>query len=59
MGIKSYSESIRDAMAEEMRRDEKVVLWGLDVGAYGGAFGASKNSGKNVSLICQFPRRAM
>lgn len=42
MGIKSYSESIRDAMAEEMRRDEKVVLWGLDVGAYGGAFGASK-----------------
>jgi pyruvate/2-oxoglutarate/acetoin dehydrogenase E1 component len=42
MGRKSYSESIRDAMAEEMRRDHRVVLWGLDVGPYGGAFGASR-----------------
>lgn len=42
MSIKSYSESIRDAMAEEMRRNNKVVLWGLDVGAYGGAFGVSR-----------------
>lgn len=29
-------------MAEEMRRDSSVVLWGLDVGPYGGAFGCSK-----------------
>lgn len=42
MSIISYSEAIRDAMAEEMRKDEKVVLWGLDVGPYGGAFAASK-----------------
>ncbi len=42
MSIKSYSESIRDAMAEEMRRDKNVVLWGLDVGPYGGAFGCSR-----------------
>ncbi|NJD03648.1 MAG: alpha-ketoacid dehydrogenase subunit beta, partial [Ruminiclostridium sp.] len=40
--MKSISESIRDAMAEEMRRDTKVVLWGLDVGPYGGAFGCSR-----------------
>ncbi len=38
----SISESIRAAMAEEMRRDPLVVLWGLDVGPYGGAFGCSK-----------------
>ena len=42
MSMKSISESIRDAMAEEMRRDAKVVLWGLDVGLYGGAFGCSR-----------------
>jgi pyruvate dehydrogenase E1 component beta subunit len=35
------SKSLSLAMAEEMRRDERVYLWGLDVGAYGGAFGAS------------------
>lgn len=38
----SISESIRTALAEEMRRDPSVVLWGLDVGPYGGAFGCSK-----------------
>lgn len=42
LSIKSYSESIRDAIAEEMRRDEKVVLWGLDIGPYGGAFGCTR-----------------
>ncbi len=42
MSLLSYSEAIRDAMLEEMRKDEKVILLGLDVGAYGGAFGASK-----------------
>jgi len=29
-------------MAEEMRRDERVVLIGEDVGRFGGAMGASK-----------------
>ena len=43
MSIKSISESIRDAMAEEMKADPRVVLWGLDVGPYGGAFGRSRN----------------
>ncbi len=42
MSIISYSEAIRDAMAQEMRRDESVVLWGLDIGPYGGAFAASR-----------------
>jgi pyruvate/2-oxoglutarate/acetoin dehydrogenase E1 component len=38
----SYSEAIAEAMAEEMRRDEAVVVWGIDVGPYGGAFGATR-----------------
>ena len=42
MSIISMSEAIRDAMAEEMRIDENVVIWGLDVGPYGGAFSATK-----------------
>ncbi len=41
MSRMSMSKSIALAMAEEMRRDSTVYLWGLDVGAYGGAFGAS------------------
>jgi pyruvate/2-oxoglutarate/acetoin dehydrogenase E1 component len=38
----SYLEAIREALAEEMRRDPKVFVLGEDVGPYGGAFGATK-----------------
>lgn len=38
----NYAEALCEAMAEEMRRDPRVVLWGLDVGPYGGAFAATK-----------------
>jgi len=38
----TMSKSIALAMSEEMRRDPAVLLWGLDVGAYGGAYGASR-----------------
>lgn len=34
----TYLEAIRQAMAEEMRRDERVFILGEDVGVYGGAF---------------------
>lgn len=37
-----YNQAICEAMAEEMRRDPRVVLWGIDIGPYGGANGASK-----------------
>jgi pyruvate/2-oxoglutarate/acetoin dehydrogenase E1 component len=35
------AEAIRSAMSEEMRRDERVFLFGEDIGRYGGAFGVS------------------
>jgi pyruvate/2-oxoglutarate/acetoin dehydrogenase E1 component len=38
----SYSEAMAEAMAEEMRRDPSVVVWGIDIGPYGGAFGATR-----------------
>ena len=38
----TYLEAIREALAEEMRRDPKVFVLGEDVGAYGGAFGATQ-----------------
>jgi pyruvate dehydrogenase E1 component beta subunit len=37
----TYAEAIKEAMSEEMRRDENVILFGEDVGIYGGAFGVS------------------
>ncbi len=38
----TYLDAIREALAEEMRRDPKVFILGEDVGAYGGAFGVTQ-----------------
>ena len=38
MAVITYLEAIRQALAEEMARDERVFVLGEDVGAYGGAF---------------------
>jgi acetoin:2,6-dichlorophenolindophenol oxidoreductase subunit beta len=37
----SYLEAIREALQQEMRRDERVFVIGEDVGVYGGAFGVT------------------
>jgi pyruvate dehydrogenase E1 component beta subunit len=37
----SFSEAIREAMVEEMRRDPSVFLIGEDVGTFGGVWGVS------------------
>jgi hypothetical protein len=34
-----YAEAIREALRQEMQRDERVFIIGEDVGVYGGAFG--------------------
>ncbi len=36
MPVITYREAIKSAMAEEMERDERVVLMGEDIGLYGG-----------------------
>lgn len=38
----TYADAIREAMSEEMRRDENIVFMGEDIGVYGGAFGVSR-----------------
>ena len=38
----TYGQAIRDALAEEMRRDERVFVMGEDVGPYGGSFKVTK-----------------
>lgn len=42
MSKKSYLEAIKEAMSEEMRRDEDVFFMGEDIGLYGGCFGVSR-----------------
>jgi pyruvate/2-oxoglutarate/acetoin dehydrogenase E1 component len=41
MAETTYLDAIREAISEEMARDERVFLIGEDVGAYGGAFKTS------------------
>ena len=38
----SYQEAIREALREEMLRDERVFLLGEDIGCHGGAFGVTR-----------------
>ncbi len=47
----SYSRAINQALAEEMRRDERVFLMGQDVGRLGGVFGVTR------SLLDEFGAR--
>jgi 2-oxoisovalerate dehydrogenase E1 component beta subunit len=42
VATKAIMEAIREAMAEEMRRDERVMVLGEDVGVAGGVFGATQ-----------------
>ena len=42
MAVRTYLEAISDGLREEMRRDERVLVIGEDVGVYGGAFKVTK-----------------
>lgn len=44
----TYAEAIREALRQEMRRDNRVFLMGEDIGVYGGAFGVT------VGLLDEF-----
>lgn len=37
-----YNQAIKEALAEEMQRDSSVILWGIDIGLYGGANACTK-----------------
>jgi pyruvate dehydrogenase E1 component beta subunit len=38
----TYLEAVREALWQEMERDERVFIMGEDVGVYGGAFGVTR-----------------
>src|SRR5689334_10782095 len=42
MAVKTLLETVRETLAEEMRRDEHVILLGEDVGRKGGVFKATE-----------------
>jgi pyruvate dehydrogenase E1 component beta subunit len=37
----TYANAVKEALSEEMRRDDSVFLMGEDIGVYGGAFGVT------------------
>ena len=46
MSIKTYAIAIRDAIAQEMRRDDKVFIMGEDIEVLGGIFGCTRDLAK-------------
>ena len=42
MAVITFREAIRQAMDEEMARDERVILMGEEVGEYDGAYKVSQ-----------------
>ena len=42
MRVIPYAQALQEAMREEMERDERVFIFGEDVGLYGGAYGATR-----------------
>jgi pyruvate/2-oxoglutarate/acetoin dehydrogenase E1 component len=42
MAVQMYREALRDALAEEMRRDPRVFVIGEEVGRYGGAYAVTR-----------------
>jgi len=42
MAKKTYMQALNDAMREEMERDPNVLIFGEDVGQFGGCFGVTK-----------------
>ena len=49
----TYLEAIREAQAQALRDDPRVFIYGQDIGAFGGAFKATKNLAK------EFPGRVL
>ncbi len=46
MAVKTLIEAVRDGLREEMERDERVIIFGEDVGPRGGVFGVTEGFSK-------------
>jgi pyruvate dehydrogenase E1 component beta subunit len=62
MPVMTYRDALRAAMADEMARDETVVLLGEDIGLYGGTHlvtdGLLDRFGPSASSTRRSPRAA-
>ncbi|MGH7474606.1 MAG: alpha-ketoacid dehydrogenase subunit beta, partial [Candidatus Methylomirabilales bacterium] len=47
MPMMTYREALHHALREEMTRDERVLIFGEDVVAYGGAYGVTSGLAKD------------
>ena len=45
----TYAEAIREALRQEMKLDDKVFVFGEDVGAFGGCFGVTAGNSSEFS----------
>jgi pyruvate dehydrogenase E1 component beta subunit/2-oxoisovalerate dehydrogenase E1 component beta subunit len=55
----TYIDAIREAQAQALRDDPRVFIYGQDVGAFGGAFKATKNLAKEFPVafwMRRFPK---
>ena len=50
MSRKTYAMAIRDTLAEEMRRDNRVFVMGEDVELAGGVFGCTRDLYKEFGV---------
>ena len=50
MSVKTYAMAIRDVIAEEMRRDDKVFIMGEDIEKQGGIFGCTRDLYKEFEI---------
>ncbi len=42
MSVKTYAQAIRDVLAQEMERDENILIMGEDIAEQGGIFGCTR-----------------
>jgi len=54
MATVSYIEAINQALKEEMRRDERVVIWGEDLISMNGVFGLTRAQANRRVYECWF-----
>ena len=58
MPMITYREALNQALREEMARDERVVVFGEDVVAYGGAYGVTSDSCRTLGTSGSWIRRS-
>ena len=54
----TYRDALKEALAEEMKRDDAVFIMGEDIAEYGGAYKVTDGLFKNLERIASETRRS-